>query len=188
MNEIKRNVRLMVNVGIFVAIIWAVYIINILTPFIDFNQYGIIPRTEKGLLGIICSPFLHASIFHIASNTIPLFVLSFLLFRFHKRTAPKAIMSLVLISGALVWGFARTGCHIGASSLIYGLATLIIISGIRSKKLINTILSLVVLVMYGGMMFRIFPTHFQVSWEGHLAGIVAGIFVSYLLFKKSKRF
>ncbi|MGB5988259.1 MAG: rhomboid family intramembrane serine protease [Marinifilaceae bacterium] len=183
MKELNNTLNLAKSVGILIGIVWAVFIINSITPFYNFNHLGIIPRTVRGLAGIICSPFLHASLSHIISNTIPLFVLTFLLFSFYKKYALEVFAILILLSGSLVWLFARSACHIGASGLIYALAAFIVTSGFYSRNIRTSILSIVVIFVYGGLIFGIFPTRFNVSWEGHLFGAISGIFVSYQLFK-----
>lgn len=186
MREIRRTFTLAKNISLFIIFIWGVFILNMITPSFDFNQFGIVPRTLSGLIGIICSPFLHANILHIISNTIPLFVLSFLLFLFYRKYAFGLLVSLILLSGSLVWLFARPACHIGASGLIYALAAFIITSGIYSRKFTSIILSIVVVLVYGGLIFGIFPTQVHISWEGHLFGAISGIFISYLRFNNAK--
>jgi len=183
----KKTFRLLKNVAIFIAVIWAVFVVNLVTPFYDFNQLGIIPRNPNGLIGIILSPFLHANIAHIVSNTVPLFVLTFLLYQFYRSKAQKVMIVLTLMTGLLVWLFARSVCHIGASGLIYALASFIITAGLFSRKLSTILLSVLILIVYGGLAFGVFPRSFHISWESHLLGVVAGISLAYLMFKMKKK-
>jgi len=187
MADLNKTVYLAKNVCILVGIVWAVFLLNTITPFYNFNHLGIFPRTFRGLAGIIFSPFLHANLYHIISNTAPLFVLTFLLFSFYKKNALEVFATLTILSGSLLWIFGRSACHIGASGLIYALAAFIITSGFYSRRVLTSILSIVVIFLYGGLIFGIFPTRYSISWEGHLFGAIAGVFVSYMLFKAKKR-
>lgn len=168
------------------ASIWIAYAFNLIVPFFDLNNYGIIPRTASGLIGIVCSPFLHANFFHIVSNTLPLFVLSWVLFYFYKTKAVQFLLLSTLITGILVWLMGRDAIHIGASGLIYSLASFIIYSGILKRKFTELLVSIVIIIFYGGLIWGAFPTKFYVSWESHLAGIVAGILIARYFFKPKK--
>lgn len=183
----NKTLRLVKNVVIFIALIWAIFVINLITPFYDFNQLGIVPRSTNGLIGIVLSPFLHANIAHIVSNTVPLFVLTLLLFLFYRSRAKKVMIILTLMSGMLVWLFARSACHIGASGLIYALAAFIITAGLYSRKISTILLSVFILIVYGGLVFGIFPRNFYISWESHLLGAISGIVLAYLIFKMKKK-
>jgi len=168
----------------FVFSVWLVFILDIIIP-IDFNNYGILPRTIQGLVGIPLSPFLHAGLFHIISNTIPLFILLFLLFTFYKKESLPVIVLIILIGGILVWIFGRKSYHIGASGLIYGLFSFLVVSGFLRKNIKTIIVSIIVIFLYGGLIYGIFPQQSHISWEAHLFGAIAGIICSYLF--KTKR-
>lgn len=187
MEKTNQTVQLLKNVGIFILVMWGVYLINIILPFYDLNNLGIKPRSVSGLAGIILSPLLHANIFHILSNTVPLFVLLFLLFKIYPRNAFGVIAAIVIIGGGLVWLFGRSANHIGASGLIYGLAAFIVASGVFLRKFINIIVAALVVILYGSLIFGILPTRSYISWEGHLFGALAGVLISYLLFKRNKK-
>ncbi len=187
MEQTNQTVKLLKSVGIFILIMWSVYLINLILPFYDLNNLGIKPRSVSGLVGIVISPLLHANIFHILSNTVPLFVLLFLLFKIYPRNAVAVIAAIVIIGGGLVWLFGRTAVHIGASGLIYGLAAFIVASGVFLRKFINVIVAIIVVLLYGSLIFGILPTRSYISWEGHLFGALAGVLISYLLFKRDKK-
>jgi membrane associated rhomboid family serine protease len=187
MEKTNQTVQLLKNVGIFILVMWGVYLINLILPFYDFNNLGLKPRSVSGLIGIILSPLLHANIFHILSNTVPLFVLLFLLFKIYPRNAFGVIAAIVIIGGGLVWLFGRSANHIGASGLIYGLAAFIVASGVFLRKFINVIVAALVVILYGSLIFGVLPTRSYISWEGHLFGALAGVLISYLLFKRNKK-
>src|SRR5262245_32005887 len=102
-----------------VGVIWLVFAAECALPG-RLTPYGITPRTQRGLIGIVAAPFLHADIRHVAANTIPLAVLLVLLAGSTNR-ASIVVVSIVLGGGTLLWLFGRSATHIGASGLVFGL-------------------------------------------------------------------
>ncbi|WP_166967681.1 rhomboid family intramembrane serine protease [Yeosuana marina] len=166
----------------FVLIIWTVFIFEIQYS-VNFSKYGIYPQTLKGLRGIIFSPFIHGSIQHIYHNTIPLFILSMALFYFYKPIAWKVIIYGILISGFLTWCIGRPSYHIGASGLIYVLFSFMFFKGVFTKYYRLIALSLLVIFLYGSMIWYVFPVDETISWEGHLSGLLTGLFFA-VFFKR----
>jgi membrane associated rhomboid family serine protease len=158
------------------AVIWISFALDLLLINISFAQFGLLPRTTKGLLGIITCPFIHAGLFHIISNSVPLFVLSMITAVFFKKDSYYVVVLIIIIGGILVWFFGRTSYHVGASGLVYGLAAFLIAFGAYKKRFIPLIISLFVAVTYGiSMLIGVLPIFPGVSWEGHLFGAVAGV-------------
>lgn len=175
----------MISNRFIIKFIISIYIIFIISIFFPINNFGIIPRTTKGLVGIITSPFLHANFNHIISNTVPLVVFLFILNRFYPKKALLVIFSVTLIGGALVWLFGREANHIGVSGLIYGLAAFLTTNGFVEKKMIPLAISLGVITLYGSMIWGVLPSlQSNISWEGHLFGAIAGILISIHLKNK----
>ena len=146
------------------------------TGVISWRQFGIRPRELKGLVGIISSPFLHGSLEHLFNNSIPLLILGWAIIYFYRELAMKTVAWIILLGGAWVWLSARADTnHIGASGLIYGLASFLFLSGILRKHTPLIALSLFVVFEYGSMVWGILPIKEHISWEGHLWGSVAGI-------------
>lgn len=161
-------------------IIWAVYWLE-LALGVNFNTYGVEPRTLYGLRGILFSPFIHGSLQHLYNNTIPLGILLTALFYFYKNIAWRVLIFGVLFSGFLTWCIGRTSYHIGASGLIYVLASFIFFKGIFSAYFRLIALSLVVVFIYGSLLWYIFPVKEGISWEGHLAGFLTGLLLASTL-------
>ena len=175
-----KNIRLSLY---FVAILWIVHLIDFLP--INLKNFGVTPRTFDGLWGIIFSPFLHANFLHLISNTVPIFVLLFVVLQFYGRIAYKVVGLAVLLGGSLLWTFGRSEMngtalnHIGASGLIYSLIAFLIASGIFQKKIMAVVIAFVIFFTYGGVIWGVFPGKPWVSWDGHLFGAIAGILVAY---------
>ncbi|PRX53689.1 rhomboid family intramembrane serine protease [Flagellimonas meridianipacifica] len=163
-----------------VLAIWMVYWAEVRFDF-NFNHWGIQPRSPSGLKGVFFSPFIHSSVEHLYNNTIPLAVLTFFLFLFYRTVAFRVLLLGVLGSGILTWVIGRPSYHIGASGLIYVLASFIFFKGIFTKHYRLVALSLIVVFVYGSMIWYIFPVKDGISWEGHLSGFLTGLLLALLL-------
>jgi membrane associated rhomboid family serine protease len=167
---------------LMVLTIWLVFWFQVRVYF-GVKYYGIEPQTLSGLRGILFSPFLHSNISHLYNNTIPLFVLSMALFYFYHKISWKIIIYGILLSGMLTWLIGRPGNHIGASGLIYVLVSFIFFKGVLAKHYRLIALSLLVVFLYGSMIWYVFPVKDNMSWEGHLAGLITG-FIFAVIFRK----
>ena len=169
---------------ILVLIMWAVEYIGI-NYDIDFTGYGIIPRAKEGLLGIITSPFVHANYSHLISNTLPLFLMCWAMFYFYDEIALKIFVLIFFMTDIFVWIMARDASHIGASGLVYGVGAFLFSSGVIRKETKLMAISMLVIFLYGGMVWGIFPNFYpqNISWEAHMMGALAGI-VNAVIFRK----
>ena len=163
-----------------VLAIWTVFLIE-LRVGVNFNDFGIYPRTLSGIKGVVFSPFIHGSVEHLYNNTLPLAILTSFLFYFYHKSALRIIVWGVLASGMLTWIIGRPSFHIGASGLIYVLASFIFFKGIFAKHYRLVALSLVVVFIYGSMIWYIFPVKDGISWEGHLSGFITGLFLAMIV-------
>lgn len=161
----------------FVLFMWIIYWIELQFGF-NFGKYGLYPRTIKGLTGIVVSPFLHANLKHLFSNSVPLFVLLTMLFYFYKKVAYKVLLLGTILLGLVTWIIGRSNLHIGASGIVYLLFSFIFFSGIIRKYYRLTAVSLVVIFLYGGMVWYLFPIDEKISWEGHSSGFVIGLLLA----------
>ena len=169
-----------------VVSIWIVFYIE--NSFgIDLGKHGILPRTFSGLQGVVLSPFLHGDLKHIANNSLPLFILTTALIYFYREVSLKVLVYGILLSGIITWIIGRDSYHIGASGLIYVLVSFIFFKGMMTQYYRLMALSLAVVILYGGMIWYVFPSpevvgSNSISWEGHLAGLITG-FVFAIKFK-----
>jgi len=158
----------------FVFIIWAAYALSLMLPF-DIAVLGIYPRTFYGMIGILLAPMIHGSLLHLVSNTIPLLFLGVVLFLFYDKIAKQVFFQCYFFTNILVWIFARQSLHIGASGLVYGIASFLIFFGLLRKDVKSMIISIAILLLYGGLVYGIFPQQPGVSWESHLMGALVGL-------------
>lgn len=167
---------------LFVLILWLVFWFEVRFG-INLSKYGIYPQTFSGLRGIVFSPFIHGDIQHIYHNTIPLLVLSTALFYFYRHIAWKVLWFGVLFSGIITWVIGRPSYHIGVSGLIYVLVSFTFFKGVFAGHYRLIALSLLVIFLYGSMIWYAIPLERGISWEGHLGGLITGLFFA-LFFRK----
>ena len=160
----------------YIIFIWIISFIG----FFSNIKIGILPRNTDSLIGIISSPFFHADFFHLLFNTISFFIFSFIYNTLENEKIHFPFWFIQIISALGIWIFARNGNHIGLSNVIFGLYGYLLFVGLIIKKLKYIFISLFILIIYGTFIFGIFPLKFNVSFEGHLFGLIAGIILAYL--------
>lgn len=158
--------------------LWIVFGLDALLS-VDLRSFGLRPRTLEGLIGVITYPLLHADWKHITDNSITAFVLLLGLFSFYGRVGWAVVGWSWIMSGMWIWIAARGGNHIGFSGVIYALAAFIFFSGVVRRHYRLMSLSLVVVFLYGSMIWGVLPIQPGISWEGHLFGAIAGIILAY---------
>ncbi|MBN2172974.1 MAG: rhomboid family intramembrane serine protease [Bacteroidales bacterium] len=149
---------------------------------LDLGVLGVYPRHAFGLIGILTSPLIHENLKHLFANTIPLFVLGSTLFYFYKEISFRVFFIIYFLTGLAVWAGAREAYHIGASGVIYGLASFLFFSGIFRKAVNLLAITMLVTFLYGSMVWGIFPELFpeqNISWESHFWGLVIGLILAF---------
>jgi membrane associated rhomboid family serine protease len=183
--DIKLILKATIFPLVFVATMWLVYLLDVVYN-LNLYKWGVYTRTTSGLFGIVFSPFIHnsSSINHILSNSVPMLVLGSALFYFYKEIALKVFVTIWMVSGLWLWILSRPSFHIGASSIVYGLAFFSVFSGWirKSKPLMG--LSLLVVFLYGSMVWGLFPIDWSISFEGHAYGAFCGLVLSYIYRKQ----
>lgn len=167
---------------LFVLLIWIVFWAEVRFGM-NFNSFGVRPGEISGLRGVLFSPFIHGDIKHLFNNTIPLFVLSMALFYFYRNISWQVLLYGLIATGILTWIIGRPSNHIGASGVIYMLAAFLFWKGVFSRYFRLIALSLIVVFLYGGMLWYVAPIEPGISWEGHLSGLITGFILS-LIYKK----
>ena len=162
-------------IATLLAVMWGIELLNLLSKHRLSRTAAIHPRTLHGLFGIPISPFLHFSVSHLLTNTLP-FVLLGGLIRLQGRTLfIKLSLVIIVVSGCAIWLLAREAAHAGVSALVFGYFGFLLATGLYAKDLQAMFIALGVLVYYGGMMSGILPLRSYISWEGHLFGLLSGI-------------
>jgi membrane associated rhomboid family serine protease len=156
----------------------AVAALTVVLP--GLRNYGIYPRTARGLLGVAFAPLLHANLAHLTSNLVPLFVLSLVLFADPRYRPWRTLVIIWTASGVGTWLIGRgDSMHLGASSVIYGLVTYLIVAGVRMRSWRAAFVALAVCFVYGGVIYGVLPQSGPISWEGHLCGALAGAWAAF---------
>ena len=164
-----------VILGASVASLWAVFAADTVLGG-ALEQYGVVPRTVDGLRGIVLAPFLHGSLSHLTANTASLLILGWLVMLRDARHF-WIVSLLSMIGGGLVaWLFgAGNSVHIGASGVIFGFLGFLIFAGWYARSFGSILLSVVVTVLWGGLVFGVLPGEAGISWQEHLGGFVGGV-------------
>ena len=157
------------------AVFWAVFVFNTLLGG-ALLRFGVIPRTTVGLRGILFAPFLHASLGHIVANSIPFLALGWLvMLREENHFIPVTIAGMVG-SGLLAWLFGAPGSvHIGASGVVFGYLGFLMLTGWYTRSFWSILLSVIVTVVWGSLVFGMMPTIPGVSWQSHVGGFLGGV-------------
>lgn len=166
----------------FPAAIWVIHLISVIFD-INFSYYGLLPRTIHGAVGIITAPLIHGSFSHLISNTAPLIILGLSIFFFYPNSAYKSFVLIYIGTGLLVWMLGRQVIHIGASGVVYGYVSFLFFNGLFKKDNKSIALSLLVVFLYGGLVWGVLPGIKGISWESHLFGGVTGLIAAFIFRK-----
>ncbi|WP_163323889.1 rhomboid family intramembrane serine protease [Draconibacterium mangrovi] len=164
--------------ALFVLLLWIVKIVE-LSSGLSFVEFGIFPRHINGLQGILFSPFIHSDFSHLISNSLPFFILGFMLIYFYRRISYRIFFLLYILSGISTWFMGREAWHIGASGVVYALAAFHFVSGIIRSDVRLLTLSAIVVFLYGGLVWGLLPIRPEISWEGHLSGAIFGVALAF---------
>lgn len=171
----------------FVIAIWVIFVIDALLIGVNFNGLGIRPRRLYGLSGIFFSPFLHANLYHLISNSIPLLVLGFMI---NLSVGPKQLR-IIMIFGAIgsgigVWLFGANGVTIGASGLVFALIGFLFFDAYFNPSLRSWLFAILSFFAYGSTLLSLARFLPSISWAAHFWGFVSGILLAYGLSKWRK--
>lgn len=167
----------------FLVLIWAIKIFE-WGLGLNFTQLGVFPLHTKGLIGILTSPLIHRDFAHLMANSVPFLVLSWGIFYFYRPLSYRIFLLCYFTTNILVWIGAREAYHIGASGLVYSFASFLFLSGIIRNYYRLIAISFIVVFLYGGLFWGVFPILKDVSWEGHLFGAISGL--TYALAYRNK--
>ncbi len=153
----------------------------------EIGQYGILPRTYRGLIGIFFAPFIHHGWWHLISNSIPFLILGSLVQFKNITIFWGATFIISLLTGLGTWVFGSTAYHAGASGLIMGYWSFLLADAYNTRSLKSVIIATVVLIFYSGFFFTLLDVRAHISWIGHTSGLVAGVIAANLYCNSQKR-
>jgi len=168
-------------VGAMVALMWGLEVIDSIAGG-SLDQYGIEPREDGGLVGVVAAPFLHAGFGHLIANTLP-FVVMGLVIAFKGAMRVLAVTAIVgLASGLGTWLVApEFTLHIGASGVVFGYATYLISRGAFNRDALELAVGLIVVLVWGTALLGGLRPEDGISWQGHLFGAVGGVVAARML-------
>lgn len=181
-NTAARARRGLLVVGSFVVLLYLIEIVNT-ALFHSLNRtFGLRPRSLDGVLDILTFPLLHSSLAHLMSNTLPLIIFGFLVFLSGRRVFITALTASWLASGLVVWLIGGASITVGASGLVFGLFAFLLVRGFINRNWWQIVLSVVLFMAYGGILFGVLPTAASfISWQAHLGGAIGGVAAALLL-------
>lgn len=183
-STLRRQAQLLL---LLIAIVWLVEIVDWVVPWGEFDWFGIHPRSLIGLPGILLAPFLHAGFGHLLANTVPFFVLGWLVMVRSRQDFFMVMVIALMVSGVGVWLFGgRNTVHIGASGVIFGFLGYLLARGYYERSVTAIGLAVVAVFLYGSMIWGVFPLQDGVSWLAHLFGLSGGIAAAYLLTRRPR--
>ena len=154
----------------------------------QLDQLGIHARDFDGMPEILSAPFLHAGWDHLMSNSLPFLVLGFLVLLSGLARWLIASLIIIVISGLTAWFLTPANTIIlGASGLIFGWLTYLLARGIWSRRPAQVVIAVLVLLVYGGLIWGVFPSGAGISWQAHLGGAIAGVLAAWLLHRRTSR-
>jgi membrane associated rhomboid family serine protease len=166
----------------FAALLWIIEIIDQVGN-LDLDRFGIRPREVSGLWGVVTAPFLHADYAHMASNTLPVILIGWVVMLSGLRTWAIVTAIIIVLGGFLTWLFGPSDTLIvGASGMVFGWLGYLLARAFFSRRLKWILVAVAVLFFFGTLLFGLFPTlNSDVSWQAHVCGFIAGIAAGGLL-------
>ena len=165
----------LVAVGAMLAVQWTSEAADIVLDH-RLDAYGVRPHVLIGLRGIVFAPFLHSGFGHLIGNTLPFAILGGLVALGGLRQFLSVTLIVGLVSGLGMWVFGSSNeVHIGASGLVFGYLSYLLVRGVFARNVRQILLGIVVAFFYGGLLWGVLPTGRGISWEGHLFGVVGGV-------------
>jgi membrane associated rhomboid family serine protease len=154
----------------------------------ELDQLGIHARELDGMPEIFSAPFLHAGWDHLISNSLPFYVLGFLVLLGGLARWLASSLIIIIISGMTAWSLTPPHTIIlGASGLIFGWLTYLLARGIWSRRPAQVVVAVLVLLVYGGLIWGVLPGSAGVSWQAHLGGAIGGVVAAWLLHRRASR-
>ncbi len=170
----------------WVAFMWAIFLLDAFLS-LQLIRFGIVPRETSGLIGILCSPFLHNGSLHIISNSVPLLVMGILVQSYGRAIYLRASFIIILCSGTGVWLFSQPAVVVGASGLVFGFWSFLLAAVLFRRSFSSLLIATLTMLLYGGLLWSVFEVRERISWSGHFWGAVGGVVAAYFCLGKKRR-
>lgn len=175
-------------IGIFMALIWLLELIDVV--FLDqaLNGFGLRPRNLLGLTGVVTMPFLHNGMEHVIANTLPFIILGGIIMVRSLRDFVTVTAVVALFTGLGLWILGNSSAvYIGASGLVFGYFGFLLVRAYFDRSIVSLALAIVVLLFYGGFLWGLLPSYQPgVSWGAHLLGFIGGILAAWFVARRHR--
>jgi membrane associated rhomboid family serine protease len=171
----------------FVVLLYAIELVDTLMGH-RLDGAGVRPRQVDGLDGIVFAPVLHLGWGHLVGNTLPLLVFGFLILLAGVARFVTVTAIVWVVGGVGTWFTgSQNSVHIGASVLAFGWLVYLLLRGIFSRNASQVALGVILLFVYGGLLYGVLPGQPGISWQGHLFGALGGALAAYWLGERDRR-
>ena len=179
----RSRALLTVAIGLALGFVGLLWLIHLMTWGLDLDPwpFGLRPREWSGLLGIFTAPLVHGDFAHLFANSVPLATAGAAMLFVYPQSSLRVLPTVYLGTGVLVWLFGRSSVHLGASGLVYGLVSYMLVAGLLRRDRRAVAISLLVVFMYGSLAWGLLPVQPGVSWETHLAAAAIGVLLALSL-------
>lgn len=168
----------------FVALLWVLELASWVLPI---DAFGVHPREPLGLVGVLTHPFLHGGLAHVFGNSVALLLFGGMVILKEELDLYVTAALATVVGGLGIWLVGESPSnHIGASGVVFGLFGYLVTTGFFEKKVAPVVLSVLVIIGWGGMIFGVLPTTAGISWEGHLFGFLGGVLSAWILARRRR--
>jgi membrane associated rhomboid family serine protease len=169
----------------FVPVLFVIEMLDVALDDRLQNNFGVDPRRLDGLDGIVFSPFLHVDFEHLAANSVPLILMGTFVLADGARRFLLSTALIALVGGIGEWLITDRNT-VGASGVIFGYFGLLLARGFVERNWWNIGVSLLIGLVYGGLLLGVLPSDPSISWQGHLCGFIAGL-IAAVVFRRRRR-
>lgn len=169
---------------VILGVMWAVEVVDYTMNGSLDREFGIVGWVPSGLMGIFFAPFLHVGFGHLMANSLPLLILGFLAALRGLGRFLAASLLIIVIGGIGTWFTSPGVVTVGASGLVFGYFGYVLARGIFDRRVLDIVIGIGVAIAYYSILWGLLPNHEGISWQGHLFGLVGGIFSAWVLRRK----
>jgi membrane associated rhomboid family serine protease len=175
-----RSPTALTPVLVMLAVMWVSELVDVVLDG-RLDRFGIRPRRADGLDGIVAAPFLHDGFGHLVANSVPFLLLGAAIAIGALRRFVLVVLIVGAVGGVGTWLTGPSNSiHIGASGLVFGFLTYLLVRGVFARNLWYLLGGIVVFMIYGGVLWGVLPAP-GISWQGHLFGAVGGVVAAWAL-------